>query len=235
MNDSGVAPRGVEAERRSPSVSVGDLVSRFASEGRELAAVELARGRALVSARGKTGIRTAAWAAGALALGILGLGALAGAAIAGLAAAGLGVGWAAAIAGAALVLLAVLAAVGARGAASRLFAPIPHRGARSRARPGERAEEEAPSRASVEAGAGPRVGGQSRAPEHGRDRPGSEAPEAGRDRQGGDSDVGRARDDGEASERGRERNEGGVAARTGERGSDAAESPRAAHSGGGSR
>ncbi len=138
------AVRGESPEKRGggdPSdVPLGDLVSRLAAEGRELASVELARGRALMRERGRAGARVVAFAAGALALALVGVAALAGAAVAGIAALGLAAGAAALIVGAALIALAVASALIARGGAKGLLAAPPRpRPAPALGRAGDRA------------------------------------------------------------------------------------------------
>jgi hypothetical protein len=115
--------RGGDLEPRAEGapVPVGELVSRLVSEGKELMAVEVARGKALAATRGKLAARAGGLALAAAVLAVVAVGSLAAAAAIGLAALGLALGWAAAVVGAALALTAIVAGMGVRRSAGRIL------------------------------------------------------------------------------------------------------------------
>lgn len=129
---------GERAPERTETIPLGDLVSRVVAEGRELAASEIARGRALVSERARHGVMLAIWGALALALGFAGLLGVAGAAVGALVAAGVGVGWAALAVGVLGLALAGWSGLAARRSATAIvaapMAPGPSRAALEGAR-----------------------------------------------------------------------------------------------------
>jgi hypothetical protein len=115
--------RGGDLEPRADGapVPVGELVSRLVSEGKELMAVEVARGKALAATRGKLAARAGGLALATAVLAVVAVGSLAAAAALGLAALGLALGWAAALVGVALALVAMLAGLGVRRSAGRIL------------------------------------------------------------------------------------------------------------------
>jgi hypothetical protein len=114
-------PDELEPDSGGAPVPVGDLLSRLVSEGKELVAVEVARGKALAATRGKLAVRTGALALAAGVLAIVAVGALAAAAALGLSALGLALAWATVIVGAALALGAGLAGLGMRRSAGKML------------------------------------------------------------------------------------------------------------------
>ncbi len=150
------AGRQIDEAGDAKGVPVGDLVTRLLAEGRELVALEVARGRALAASRGRTAIRTAALALIAVAFALVALGALAMAAILGLAALGLAAGVAALIVGGVLALGAASAGWGALAAGRRLKAE-PERRSDGRAESVEY-ESTPPLRSDARAASGTRTG-----------------------------------------------------------------------------